>query len=136
MILVDTNVLSEITKPRPTPQVAKWLRENEHLLAMPAVALGELRYGIARMPIGRKRSKLLQFWETTCEHFRDRIFSFDKLAAEAYGDILAEAERRGQRLNIADGQIAAIARVHGMDIATRNVKDFAASGVPLVNPWD
>ncbi len=72
----------------------------------------------------------------TCDHFRGRIISFDKRAARVYGEVAAETERKGRRLNVADGQIAAIALVHGMQIATRNLSDFEASGVSLVNPWD
>ena len=68
--------------------------------------------------------------------FRGRIFSFDERAAERYGDIAASAEREGRRLNIQDGQIAAIALVHGMSVATRNVGDLRAAGVAIVNPWE
>ena len=136
MILLDTNVLSELTRPRPSPRVVAWLETNEPLLAVPAIALAELRYGIARLPAGSRQSSLLGFWRQTCDHFRGRIFSFDERAAEVYGDVAARAARRGTRLNVADGQIAAIALVHGMRVATRDVGDFEASGVSLVNPWD
>ncbi len=136
MILLDTNVLSELTKPKPSPRVVAWLEANEPLLAVPAIALAELRYGIARLPAGRRKSSVLRFWQMTCVRFRGRILSFDERAAEVYGDVAAKAERGGERLNIADGQIAAIAVVHGMRVATRDVGDFEASGVSLVNPWD
>ena len=134
--LLDTNVLSELTRPRPSPQVVAWLEENEPLLALPAIVLAELRYGIAWLPAGRRQSSLLQFRNMTCSRSRGRIFSFDERAAEAYGDLAAAAERAGTPVNVADGQIAAIALVHGMNVATRDVGDFAASGVPVVNPWD
>ena len=136
MILLDTNVLSELTKPRPSARVLAWLEVNEPLLAVPAVALAELRYGIARLPPGRRRSSLLRFWRMTCDRFRGRIFAFDQRAAEIYGDVAARAEQSGTRLNIADGQIAAIALVHRMRVATRDVGDFKASGVSVVNPWE
>ena len=136
MILVDTNVLSELTRPAPERRVVTWLEDNEPALAVPTVALAELRYGIARLPEGRRRSSLLRFWETTCDQFRGRICSFDQRAAEAYGDLAAAAERAGRRLNVQDGQIAAIARVHRMHVATRNVRDFRATGVRILNPWD
>ena len=135
MILLDTNVLSELTRPRPEPKVVRWLEENDPLLALPSIALAELRYGIARLPTGRRRTSLLDFWSKTRERFVGRIYSFDERAAEAYGDLAAAAERIGRRLNIADGQIAAIAKVHRMAIATRDANDFAASGVSVVNPW-
>ena len=136
MILLDTNVLSELTKPRPSARVLAWLEVNEPLLAVPAVALAELRYGIARLPPGRRRSSLLRFWHMTCDRFQGRIFAFDQRAAEIYGDVAARAEQSGARLNIADGQIAAIALVHRMRVATRDVGDFKASGVSVVNPWE
>ena len=136
MILVDTNVLSELTRPTPEPRVIAWLEVHEPALALPTIALAELRYGIARLPDGRRRSGLLRFWRETCIQFRGRIFSFDQRAAERYGDVAAAAERSGRRLNIQDGQIAAIALVHGMRIATRNVGDFEAAGVAIVNPWE
>jgi len=98
--------------------------------------LAELRYGISRLPGGRRRASLLRFWGLTCKHRRGRIFSFGERAAAVYGDIAAEAEHKGRRLNVADRQIAAIALVHRMQVATRNVSDFEPSGVSLVNPWD
>ena len=99
MILVDTNVLSELTRPEPATRVVAWLEVNEPALAVPAIALAELRYGIARLPQGRRRSSLLRFWQTTCDQFRGRIFSFDRRAAEVYGDVAAAAERAGRRLS-------------------------------------
>lgn len=136
MILVDTNVLSELTRPKPETRVVTWLEVNEPALALPAIALAELRYGIVRLPDGRRRSSLLRFWETTCDQFRGRILSFDHRAAEMYGNVAAGAERARRRLNVQDGQIAAIALVHRMHVATRNVGDFEAAGVTIVNPWN
>ncbi len=136
MILVGTNVLSELTRLTPEPRVIAWLEINEPALAVPTIALAELRYGIARLPAGRRRSGLLHFWQATCTQFRGRIFSFDERAAERYGDVAANAERAGRQLNISDGQIAAIALVHGMSVATRNVGDFEPAGVAIVNPWE
>ena len=136
MILVDTNVLSELTKPKPEDRVVAWLEVNEPALAAPTIALAELRYGIERLPPGRRRSSLQQFWRTTRDRFRGRIFSFDERAAETYGKIAAVAERAGRRLNVQDGQIAAIALVHGMTVATRNADHFKAAGVAIVNPWE
>ena len=136
MILLDTNVLSELTRPRPAPQVVRWLESNEPRLALPTIALAELRYGIARLPPGGRRTSLLRFWRMTRDRFHGRIFSFDERAAEVYGDVAADAARKGRRLNVADGQIAAIALVHRMQIATRDTGDFEASGVGVVNPWD
>ena len=135
MILPDTNVLPELTRTRPAPQVVAWLEENEPRLALPAVTLAESRYGIARLDEGRRKSSLTRLWNMTRERFVGRIYSFDDRAAEACGD-MAAAERTGTPINVADGLIAAIALVHGISIATRDVIDFQATGAPVVNPWD
>jgi len=136
MILLDTNVWSELTRPAPSRRVAGWLGENEQRLAISAVALAELRFGIARLPEGARKTRLLSFWQTTKEQFKGRTFAFDERAAEVYGDMAAAAERNGRRLNVADAQIAAIALVHKIPLATRDNRDFEATGVKLVNPWD
>lgn len=136
MILLDTNVLSELTRTQPAPHVVAWLEENEPRLALPAITLAELRYGIARLAAGRRKTSLTRFWNMTRERFVGRIYSFDDRAAEAYGDIVASAERAGTPINVADALIAAIALVHGMSIATRDIRDFEAAGAHLVNPWD
>ena len=137
VILVDTNVLSELTRPTPQPRVIAWLEVNEPALALPTIALAELRYGIVRLPDGRRRSGLLHFWHATCEQFRGRTLLVRRTRRRA---VRRRGRRRGTRgataCNIQDGQIAAIALVHGMSVATRNVGDFQATGVAIVNPWD
>jgi len=136
VILLDTNVLSELTKPRPAVQVIEWLAENEPRLALPTIALAELRYGIARLPEGRRKQSLLPFWNEIKRRFTGRIFSFDVRAAETYGVIVATAERQGRTVKVGDGQIAAIALVEKMPVAARDIDDFAPTGVALTNPWD
>ena len=136
MILLDTNVISELTKPRPTYQVIKWMEENEQRLALPTITLAELRYGIARLPEGKRKKSLLKFWNETRRHFEGRTFSFDVGAAEVYGEIIATAERNGRTVKVGDGQIAAIALVRKMDVATRDTDDFAPTRVRLINPWN
>ena len=102
---------------------------------MPTVTLAELRYRIARLPEGKRKQSLSRFWLETRRRFSGRTFSFDVKAAEVYGDIVAMAERRGRKLKLGDGQIAAIALAQKMQVATRDMDDFAVSGVGLVNPW-
>ena len=136
MILLDTNVLSELTRPAPVSRVVKWLEANEPRLALPTIALAELRYGIARLPEGKRKQSLLNFWTETRRRFAGRTYSFDVQAAETYGEIVAAAERQGRPVNIGDGQIAAIALTRGMQVATRNVGDFSPTGVELINPWE
>ena len=135
MILLDTNVLSELTKPDPSTRVVAWLESNEPMLALSAITLAELRYGVARLPDGKRKSSLLHFWEATRNQFSGRIYAFDERAAVIYGDMTAEAEKSGKRLNVADAQIAATALLHRMSMATRDVSDFEASGVTVINPW-
>jgi toxin FitB len=77
VILLDTNVLSELTKPKPEPRVVDWLADNEPRLALPSITLAELRYGIERLPQGKRRRSLLDFWNATRNRFAGRIFAFD-----------------------------------------------------------
>lgn len=135
MILLDTNVLSELTRPTPSAHVVSWLDDNEPILALSAVTLAEFRYGIARLPDGKRKSSLIRFWNVTRDCFKGRIFAFDERTAEIYGDIVAKAEKQGRRLNVADAQIAAIALAHRMSVATRDTGDFENTGVTIINPW-
>ncbi len=135
MILLDTNVLSELTKPRPSSRVIEWLEENEPRLALPTITLAELRYGIARLPEGKRKLGLLSFWNETRRRFAGRTFSFDVKAAEVYGKIIAKAEHQGRTVKVGDGQIAAIALDRKMKVATRDTDDFSPTGVGLINPW-
>lgn len=135
MILVDTNVLSELTKPRPNQAVVSWLAANEPVLALPTIVLAELGYGVARLPGGKRKSSLEAFLQQVRQQFAGRTFAFDVPAAAAYGPIVANAERFGRTVKVGDGQIAAIADSRRMSIATRDLDDFAPCGVSLINPW-
>ena len=135
MILVDTNVFSELTKPRPSSRVIDWLEEHEPQLALPTIVLAELRYGIARLPDGKRQHGLLNFWQEIRHRFSGMTFSFDVAAAEVYGEMVAMAERKGRTVKVGDGQIAAIALDRKMKVATRDTNDFAPTGVGLINPW-
>lgn len=135
MIVVDTNVLSELTRPHPEPRVVTWLRKNTALLALPTVAIGELRYGVMRLPDGRRRSSLEAALDALVAQFAANLISYDVLAANACGEILAVAEAAGRPMSLADAQIAACARVARASLATRNVNDFATTRLNLINPW-
>jgi predicted nucleic acid-binding protein len=135
VILLDTKVLSELTKPAPSAAVLAWLDEQEPRLALPTIALAELRYGIARLPEGRRKRGLLSFWHGLCDWFAGRTFAFDVRAAAVYGDIVARAERAGGAIGVGDGQIAAIAVAQRFAIATRDMAGFQTVGVTLVDPW-
>ena len=135
MILLDTNVLSEMTKPAPNERVVDWLRQTEPALAIQTFAIAEMAYGIEKLAEGRRRERLRAALERLAERFGDRLLSFDLRAAWAYGDILATARKAGRPMSVPDAVMAAIAKTHDCALATRNIKDYQTTGVELVNPW-
>ncbi len=138
MILLDTNVVSELVKASPHETVIAFIGAHEaEVTYISAVTAGELRFGIALLPIGRRREALDRAVEQMLAiDFRHRVLPFDVSAARAYAEIAASRRRMGRPMGMADAQIAAIARVHGAALATRNVRDFDACGISVVNPWD
>jgi predicted nucleic acid-binding protein len=135
LILLDTNVLSELMKPQPDPRVVAWTRRSAAALAMPTIAVAEMAYGIEKLTAGRRREALLAALRRLVIEFSDRLFDFNVAAARAYGRILAAARSAGQPMAVPDAAIAAIASANGCALATRNVKDFATMGLDLVDPW-
>lgn len=136
--LLDTNVVSEIVKPLPSPEVRAWYAARSVTdLHVAAVVVAEINAGIETMPTGRRRS-VLESWrdELVSVTFRDRILPFDAAAAGVFGRLTAAARLAGCPTKFADAQIAAVAAVHGLAVATRDIADFAGFGVPLVNPWE
>ncbi|MDE2787813.1 MAG: type II toxin-antitoxin system VapC family toxin [Chloroflexota bacterium] len=135
--IVDTNVASEIGEPRAHPAVLAWRdRQHVHEMFTTAVTEAEMRYGLAVMPLGRRRDAVaLQTYYLLDGYFEDRILPFDSAAAKIYAEIYASRRRRGRPISLQDCQIAAIARSTGMAIATRNVSDFTDCGIELINPW-
>ena len=135
MILLDTNVLSELTKSQPDPRVVRWLRRSAPALALPTMAIAEMAFGIENLAEGRRWEELLEAQRRLVVEFADRLFGFDVKAAWPYGRMLAEARRAGRPMAMPDALIAAIAEANGCALATRNVKDFASTGLDLVDPW-
>ena len=135
MILLDTNVLSELVKPQPDPRVVNWARRSAAALALPTIAVAEMAFGIEKLLEGRRRDELLEALRRLVTEFADRLFDFNVNAALAYGRILAQARRLGRPMALPDALIAAIAQANGCALATRNVKDFTSTGLELVNPW-
>lgn len=136
MILLDTNVVLEPLKPRPDPAVVRWLNaQRPDQLYLPSIVVAELCYGLAVLPSGRRKDGKRAAVEQAVARFADRILAFDLAAAAEYGAVMAAARAAGTPLPVLDGQIAAIARVHGGHLATRNVKHFEPAGIPLVDPW-
>lgn len=138
MMLLDTTVVSEAIRMNARADVLDWMRRQrlEHLhLAAPSLA--ELLVGIAAMPVGSKRSLLAKGLDVFVRaHVRDRVLSFDRRAAGAYANLIVNAHRRGRAISVVDGQIAAIANVHDLAVATRDVGPFEAVGLTVINPWD
>ena len=137
MILLDTNVLSELMRPSPEVAVETWLScQPDTAVFISAITEAELRYGIALMPSGQRRSALADLVEAMLiEDFNGRILPFDSPAAVAFADIAAQRRQAGRPISQADAQIAAIAQSRGAVLATRNFKYFEACNIEVVNPW-
>ena len=137
MIVLDTNVVSELLRTHPDPAVIATLRANPpDALATTTVTVAEILYGVRRLPHGRRRSDLeRRFSELMRNGFRERLLMFDEPAAEAYSDIMADRRRVGRPVEVLDTMIAGIALSRGAEVATRNVGHFQDCGVRVTDPW-
>ena len=136
-LLLDTNVLSEVTKPRPNEAVLKWLNGlDEDRTFISIVSITEIRRGVALMDAGRKRDALDE-WLTydLPQRFENRIIPVEGPAALAWGDLMALAKRSGRGLASMGGLIAATAVAHQLTLATRNTKDFEGFGIDIIDAW-
>lgn len=136
-LLLDTNVVSELVAAAPAPQVLHWVAvQAPDKLFLSVITLGELTKGVARLNPGRKRERLSRWLaEDIPAQFAGRVLPFDRAAAVRWGEMAAEAERRGRPRPAVDLQIAATAARSGLGVATRNTADFADLGLDIVNPW-
>ena len=135
--LLDTNAVSEWVKPRPDPGIAAWLDEvDEDRTYLSVITLGELRKGVDRLADGRRRDRLDR-WLTgdLPERFSGRLLPVDAVVADEWGQLLARAECAWSAVGSPDALIAATAKVHGLQVVTRNVRDFRATGVDVISPW-
>ena len=137
VVLLDTNVISELIRKSPAPVVEEWVAGQPlEDLFFSAVGEAELRYGAAILPAGRRRETLVSDIETMLlDAFADRVLPFDSEAAPAYAEIAATRRSAGRPVAPADCQIAAIARSRNMAVATRNVRDFEDMGIEIIDPW-
>ena len=135
--LLDTNVVSEWTKPHPNPGVVEWLETvNEDDVFLSVVTFAELRHGIERLAAGARRRKLDQWLRSELPaRFEGRIALIDGAIADEWGRLVAQREACGKSIHAMDALLAATARVHELTLVTRNVSDFSASLKTLVNPW-
>jgi predicted nucleic acid-binding protein len=137
MILLDTNVVSELMKSAPEPAVMVWINTLPgSTVFISAVTQAEILYGVGLVPEGERREGLARAARTAFEtYFRGRILPFDSEAAEAFATLAAGRRQAGRPISQADAQIAAIARSRGADLATRNAPDFEGCGLEIINPW-
>ena len=137
MILLDTNVISELMRPEPAQAVLDWFgRHDAADLFISAVTEAELRTGVAILPEGQRRERLqLAIDAMIDQDFQGRVLPFDTIAARPYAEIAAQRRAAGRPIAEADCQIAAIARAADAPVATRNGKDFEGCGIGLINPW-
>ena len=138
MILLDTNVISELMRAEPAQIVLDWFGQHDAAdLFISAITEAELRTGVAILPEGQRRDRLQAAIDAMIDQdFQSRVLPFDSLAAKAYAEIAAQRRAAGRPIAEADCQIAAIARAKDAPIATRNVKDFDGCGVRVINPWN
>ncbi|MCO1582047.1 type II toxin-antitoxin system VapC family toxin [Crossiella sp. SN42] len=137
MIVLDTNVVSELMRRAPNDEVVRWVdRYPAEEVFVTAVTAAELAYGVERMPEGQRRTALaVKVSELLTEDLQGQILPFDDVAAVYYGEIAAAHEKQGAPISMADAQIAAICRRFAACLATRNTKDFADTGITVLNPW-
>ena len=136
MIILDTNVVSELMRPEPAPQVAAWIRDRDRPeLRTTSVTVAEIRYGIARLPDGRRKQALLAAAADIFRAFEDQVLPFDAAAAEHYAAIASNRERSGKPISGFGALIAAVCRSRGAALATRNLPDFDGTGIEIIDPW-
>lgn len=137
MIVLDTNVISEVVRPSPSAEVIEWLNLQESAdLYVTTITLGEISYGVEVLPDGNRRSSLSRAVNQFVDQaFGDRVLVFDRDSAYEYGQLMAGRRKLGRPLSAPDGQIAAITRRHRFQLATRNLKDFEECGIGLINPF-
>jgi predicted nucleic acid-binding protein len=136
VIVLDTNVTSELMKPAPSPAVSDWVRSHDTTeLCTTSITLAEIGYGILRLPDGHRKELLQAAAAEVFSAFSEQVLSFDAPAALHYARIVSERESAGAPIDGFDAQIAAICQVHDAALATRNVKDFDHVGIVVVDPW-
>lgn len=136
MIVLDTNVVSEAMKPEPNPAVMAWLNaQAASTLYLSSVTLAELLFGIAALPVGKRKDALKQALEGLLGLFRDRVLPFDTDAARHYAELAVTARAAGRGFPTPDGYIAAIAASRGFLVASRDTAPYEAARLSVINPW-
>jgi len=136
MIVLDTNVVSALMHPDGVKQLLPWLGSvARHDLYTTTITRAEIRYGIARLPDGARRTRIEQAADALFAEITDRMLVFDSAAADRYGQLVALRERLGQPISIPDAQIAAIAFANRAAVATRDRDGFIDSGIQVIDPF-
>ena len=133
--LLDTNVISELTRDCPDPRVVAFL-DRADLMWLPSIVIHELEYGVRLLPQGQRRSRLQIMQASILSEYDDRILSLDRSGAEWAARLRAQARRSARVLDMGDAIIAGTAKVHGLSLVTRNVRDFRGLDLDIVNPWE
>jgi toxin FitB len=135
--LLDTNVISELIKAKPDPRVVRWIEQtDESILFLSVLTLGEIRRGIERLNLGRRRGRLESWLEVDLRaRFPNRILAIDEAVAERWGTLSAGADAKGRPVPVIDGLLAATALHHDLMLVARSDPDIAGTGVPTLNPW-
>jgi predicted nucleic acid-binding protein len=135
--LLDTNVISELVKPKPDDRVRRWIEEtDESILFLTVLTLGEIRKGVERLRSGRRRGRLESWLQVDLpSRFQDRILPIDSAIADRWGRVSAIAAAKGKPVPVIDGLLAATAIHHNLTLVTRNSSDVSGTGVPTLNPW-
>ncbi len=138
MILIDTNVVSEIMAFSPDNVVLEWFnRHDTTLLYLSTITIAEIGYGLRILPDGKRRQLLAErFKSFVTKGFEQRVLSFDERSAYQYAEIMGYRKEIGRPLSLADGQIASIARTNDLAVATRNIRDFEECGIKIINPFE
>ncbi len=132
--LLDTNVVSELTRAGPCEGVVAFLSENEDFW-LSAILIHEIEYGVRLLPQGRRRERLTEILAAVVQNYEDRILPLERLGAEWSAELRARARKAGRNLDLGDALVAGIAKAHGLAIVTRNDRHFDGLGVDTVNPW-
>jgi len=137
MIILDTNVVSELSKPTGDARVLEWLNSQpERNLFLTAITLAEILEGVSLLPDGKRKQMLRVTINEAVARFVNPVLPFGRQAAEVYATLVVRAKAKNYTLPIADAQIAAIAASQGFTVATRDVAPFRAAGVAVINPWE
>jgi len=138
VILLDTNIISEVMRRQPSNRVLSWLnRRSNRELFVSSITIAEICYGLRILPVGQRRKQLeTQFEQFIAQGFTGRIIGFDEAGARVYAEIMGLCKEKGRPMNLPDGQIAAVARTNQLALATRNIRDFAHCEIELINPFE